>query len=182
MTDEPVHMQPAIPSRAAQTPATPFTQPAFLENPSPGTSPAKKKPRPRQQGAVTAYARPKKKAKALPAAEIRKINAKRKKNLPRTRAQKKAAAKRIVGKHPALAAPYKGTRAVKGDPYVAMAGRAKNPNRPLEMKNQLSAVLSMVGTLQKQELVFFSQAVPAMQALSRAGRKRVIAALQQVYG
>lgn len=171
MTDETVHIQPAIPSRAAQAPAI-TSMPAFLDQPSPGTEPrtrAKKKA---------------KKAKALSLAEIKKINAKRKKNLPRSKDQKKAAAKRIIRKR--RAPQQYGTEAqmqAAGRGFAAnRTDRPKNPNRPLEMKNQLSAVLSMVGTLQKAELVFFSQAVPAMQALSRSGRKRVIAALQQVYG
>lgn len=172
MTEETVHIQPAIPSRAAQTPASPFQQPAFIENPSPGTEHAPAPPKRKRPA--------KKKAKMLPAAEIRKINAKRKKNLKAaTPVPKKRKAKKRAP------AQY-GTAAQKqaaGRGFAASrVDRPKNPNRPLEMKNQLSAVLSMVGTLQKAELVFFSQAVPAMQALSRSGRKRVIAALQQVYG
>lgn len=157
-----VHMQPAIPSRAATAPASPFAQPAFLDNPSPGTEHAQREEKLRKRRVASRT----KKAKTLPAAEIRKINAKRKKNLKKTAAPVRKKRKSTTDLARQYAAPNK----------------AKNPNRPLEMKNQLSAVLSMVGTLQKAELVFFSQAVPAMQALSRSGRRRVIAALQQVYG
>lgn len=162
MTDETVHIQPAIPSRAAQAPASPF-EPAAPQFPSPGTRPA-----PVARG--KRRSRLAKKAKALSPAEIKKINAKRAAALAAAKPKKKKAKKR--------------TRTIRQIIQAAPreTGRAKNPNRPLEMKNQLSAVLSMVGTLQKAELVFFSQAVPAMQALSRSGRKRVIAALQQVYG
>lgn len=57
----------------------------------------------------------------------------------------------------------------------------KNPNRPLETKNQLQAVLVMANVLKKPELVIFSDVVQQFQKLSRGGRKRVIAALAQVY-
>jgi|ERR1700722_1268477 len=59
---------------------------------------------------------------------------------------------------------------------------AKNPNRPLEMKNQLAAVLAVVSDLKGAELTFFSEACKSLQDLTHAGRKRVIEALGRVYG
>lgn len=175
MTDETVHIQPAIPSRAATAQLQNQSPGAFLDQPSPGTAPTKKS----RAGTGAKAALTREKNERLRAAEIRKINIKRAAAL---KAAKKNVKKRII------AEPARKKRKAQSfdrnhlhrDRAKAMA--TKNPNRPLEMKNQLSAVLSMVGTLQKAELVFFSQAVPAMQALSRSGRKRVIAALQQVYG
>lgn len=156
MTDETVHIQPAIPSRAAQQPVPMFTDdPVRMEERIKPIRKAKKK-------------KPVYLASRLSATEVRKINAKRKKNMKK--------AKKVVKRR----ASIQGKGGDRGE-QTRRTTSPKNPNRPLEMKNQLSAVLSMVGTLQKSELVFFSQAVPAMQALSRSGRRRVIAALQQVY-
>lgn len=58
---------------------------------------------------------------------------------------------------------------------------AKNPNRPLEMKSQLQAVLAMSSVLSKPEMAIFATAMQGMQELSRNSRRRVIAALAQVY-
>lgn len=59
---------------------------------------------------------------------------------------------------------------------------AKNPNRPLELKNQLSAVLRLTSTLTKAELAWFTVGLDMASKLSRSSRKRVLAAFAQVYG
>ena len=104
-------------------------------------------------------AKPKRKRKArvkLPSTKtIIRATPKRKKVMPRKRVKKVRAAKPVA---------------------------PKSPNRPLERKNQFLAALELTRTLQKAELAFFTQAAGAMQGLSRSGRKRVIAALGQVYG
>lgn len=63
----------------------------------------------------------------------------------------------------------------------ASNGPAKNLNRPLEMKNQLAAVLAMTGALRKTELVTFSGMVQQLARMTRRSRRRVIEALGQVY-
>ena len=63
----------------------------------------------------------------------------------------------------------------------AIDAPAKNPNRPLELRNTLDAVLHMTGTLKRPELVAFSSAMQSFRKLSKAGRRRVIASLGQVY-
>lgn len=164
MTDENVHIQPAIPSRANPPPPVPApierhpNGDRVHRNAAGDVIPKKKRPA-------------KKKAKVLSSAEIRKINAKRAAALKAKKPARKKAKKQK-------------TRTIRQIIQAAPreTGRAKNPNRPLEMKNQMSAMLEAVCTLQKAELMLFSRTMPSMQALSRAGRKQVIAALQQVYG
>lgn len=72
--------------------------------------------------------------------------------------------------------PAKKKRAVRAKPEAT-----KNPNRPLEMKNQLQVVLSMTGSLRKPELVMFAKLVDELGSVARGGRKRIMAALAQVY-
>ncbi len=86
-----------------------------------------------------------KKAKQLPAAEIKKLNAKRRKN------QKQA------------------------------AGTPANPNRPLEMKNKLNAVLELSSSLRKPQLVLFTELMQRLEGVPRGSRKRILEALGSVY-
>ncbi len=64
---------------------------------------------------------------------------------------------------------------------VRMHAAAK-PNRPLELKNQLQAVLDICAKLSHEELGGFRTGMEVMLNLSRPGRKRVLDALAKVYG
>lgn len=57
----------------------------------------------------------------------------------------------------------------------------KSPNRPLEAKKQLDAVLTVLDDLAKPELMVFTVTLKQLKGLSKPGRARVLHALQQVY-
>ena len=69
----------------------------------------------------------------------------------------------------------------KAAPKQASRVQVKNPNRPLELKSQLEAVLMLTTVLKKPELEAFATIAGTMQKLSRGGRKNVIGALERVY-
>ena len=79
----------------------------------------------------------------------------------------KKAKPRKVGKRKELAAPY--------------PAPARNPNRPLELRNQMDAMLAVVDTLRRPELAAFKVAMQALAPLSRKARKAIVAALASVY-
>jgi hypothetical protein len=126
----------------------------MANRPLPPVKPAAPKAR-RKRAKKPAHKRqtpPKHSLQRLAPAEIKKINRNRRKNVAK-RAKIKAAPK-----------------------------PAKNPNRPLEMKNKLHAVLKIVASLNKQESACFANAMQVLEDMPRSGRKHVIAALGQVYG
>lgn len=117
--------------------------------------------------------------------------------------QVSAAEPRKVGKSPLLAAPYSGKRSAKsldaalkptrkekravrklkrGIAKKAVKQAAKNPNRPLELKSQMHALLEAYKSLHGAEHQAFTEAVLAMQDLSKPARKHVLEALGRVYG
>lgn len=173
-----------LPSRAAgdmaQQPAPMFdvtpAKPKRVRKPAtkkaaPRKPAAKKKPQALSRKEATALA--KKRAASIAA---KKKPARVRKPTHDRHVVGKAAPARVVGKRPELAAPY--GKLVENITHAA----PKNPNRPLEMKNQLQAVIAMTGVLTKSELTLFSQIVGALQNVPRNGRKRIIVGLQQVYG
>lgn len=151
---------PSFPGPRAAIPVAPPTQ-ALPQFPLAAPEPA-----PVQAAPAPAAKAPAKKAPAKPKA---KVKAKAK--------TKKAAPKRKVGKHPALAAPYK-----KGDAYAALAQQPKNPNRPKELRNQLATVLGVLGQLSKSEGPLYTQLVSDLNKLSRKQRANVLGALVQTFG
>lgn len=164
----------AIPSRATQ-PAPMFEDPPRHDLAAQVNKlgidsllPADREERPRKRRA----ARNNKKMDMLPAREIKRINTNRKKKKTKKRAVRKA-----VPVAPRVSNMRKRSKFIQTTKKVV----PKNPNRPLEMKNKLATVLGLVGQLQKAELVSFTNVMRHMENLSRSGRKRVIAALQQVY-
>lgn len=173
MSDEQQQV-PAIPSRAAAAAAPSETPPrrdavAFAANIR-----AKRK----EAAAI--------KAKRAAALKAKKRKAAKRPAPKKTRARKIAAGirtykgiarrvkraltgqKRVVGKHPALALPY--------------GKQPKNPNRPLEMKHQLSALVGAIGGMAKNAIPVLGKIVEQMLDLSRTERKEVIGALQKIYG
>jgi len=150
-------IRPVLPSRAAT--ADDPQMPAFLNNPSLGTDKTPRGTASRKRGSrvktpgVTGTQR---RSEALPPREVERILKARKKNM-----KKRKTKNRTVGKHPALAAPYRGGQKQVKDPYKALAKkvvRPKNPNRPLELKN-----------------------VMLINGLTKPGRQRVLDALAKVY-
>jgi hypothetical protein len=131
-------MTPALPSRATGE-AKPLT-PLPTAGIDPATLPKAKK---RRRG-------PYKKAGALHAREIKRINKNRRKNLKKK--------KRVV------APPA-----------------AKNPNRPLEAKNRLYAVMEVVTGMGKHEAAVLMNTMKFMESMAGPARKRVIEALGKVY-
>lgn len=167
MPDDPpvtVAPRPAIPSRAAGEAAPSQPPPMFTD---PGETAAAPKPK--------RSARPKKTTEKLSAAEIHALNAKRRKALAKKQKVKRSRRKPAHDKH--RMSPTQQARAR----YDA-APAPRNPNRPLELKNQLVTIMSIANTLRKPAFAFFTQAIPALQRLTRSDRRKVIAALAQVYG
>jgi hypothetical protein len=153
--DAQVTIQPAIPSRAAhhQTPeALMANRPAFLDQPSPGTEKPKRKRR---------QSPPKHSRQKIAPTKIKRIRANRRKNVKKVKKAKRT--------------PQPLSKTIN-------QGRPKNPNRPLELKNQLHTVLMLVAGLPKNEVSTFTAAMGQLGNLSRSGRKRVLDALRQVYG
>lgn len=155
----------ALPSRAAgDAPQQPV--PMFEDTPA---TPARKRSSPRKPTAKKKPAA--KKTQAVSRKEAAALAAKRAKAL--------AAKKR------------KPSRSIKSSPSVIKAAQRtvlpvappapKNPNRPLEMKNQLQAVIAMTGVLKKPELELFAKMVAALQSTPRNSRKKIIDGLQSVY-
>lgn len=64
----------------------------------------------------------------------------------------------------------------------AVKQAVKNPNRPLELKSQMHALLEGFRQLKGPEHEAFTNAVRAMQDLTKPGRKHVLEALARVYG
>ena len=96
-------------------------------------------------------------AERLPEDEIERIKTNRRKNLKKKKIQKRIA--------PAPKPPT-----------------PPSPNRPLEMKNRLHTVLGAVVQMSKQESTSFAGCMAQLEDMSRGARRRVIAALEQVYG
>lgn len=161
-----------LPSRAAgdapQQPAPVFDAPT-ASKPKRVRKPAAKKAAPRKSAA--------KKKPQLSAKEIANLAAKRRRALAAAGKKDKNKTKRSLKTSPSVIKAAQRTVLPTPAPVAP-----KNPNRPLEMKNQLQAVIAMTGVLTKAELTLFSQIVGALQAVSRNGRKRIIVGLQQVYG
>lgn len=64
---------------------------------------------------------------------------------------------------------------------AAPAPKPLNPNRPLEAKNQLQRVLTILPHLNKPEQTMFTNLVAALGGLTRNGRQRIIQGLGDVY-
>lgn len=64
---------------------------------------------------------------------------------------------------------------------VRTAVPTKSANRPLEMKNRLTAVLGIVGAMSKQEGSVFIRMMQNLEGESRTARKNILAALLRVY-
>jgi hypothetical protein len=158
-TDRPADaaIRPVLPSRASQSAETFMEQrPAFLDQPSPGTV----------LPALTKRTKPRrKKTERLPAPEIKLI----------TRNRKKAMKK--VKTFVALQGAPKRKRKVKLPSRKARI----NPNRPLELKNQLHAVIGAMVALEGGERASFASVLKLLEGHSKVGRKRVLDALAQVY-
>jgi hypothetical protein len=58
----------------------------------------------------------------------------------------------------------------------------KNPNRPLEAKNRLHAVMETVAGMAKPEVIALMNTMRFVESLAAPARKRVIEALGKVYG
>lgn len=151
MTNQDFKPQAAIPSRAAQE--TP--QPA-----APVTPTAPVQPAPQLAPAAATH---------VPGDTVKPPRRKRGPNKKKSEKLSAAEIKKITAKRKAALAKKRGPKA------------AKNPNRPLEMKNKLSAVLTLTRDLNKTELDVFTTSMDRLEHLTRSGRKRVLAALQQVY-
>lgn len=94
----------------------------------------------------------------LPSREIKRINTNRKRNIRAMSERSKKTAKRAASKAP------------------------KNPNRPLELKNQMAMILATATKLTREELGGFMVAIETVGKLSRRGRANVITALANTYG
>lgn len=147
-----------LPSRAAMPQAAP---PAAVESranlPMPTTAQVEKK-RARDRARRAAAKKPQ-----LSAAEIKRLNAKREKSLKKP-------------KRPSL---RKQARAVAS--ITLRSDTPKNPNRPLELRNQMDAMLSVVDALRRPELVAFKVMMQHLAPLPKKARRKIIAALAQVY-
>jgi hypothetical protein len=97
----------------------------------------------------------------LPPDEIERINTNRKENMKKRKAKKYVPLAERVSHKPA---------------------RAKNPNRPLELKNRMLALVGAVGSLEAADLKSFTEAVVLLNDLPKPGRQRVLDALAKVYG
>jgi hypothetical protein len=73
-------------------------------------------------------------------------------------------------------------KAKKVAPRRAAAAAPANPNRPLEAKNKLHAVLGLADKLRKPQLVVFAEIMDKLEATPRGSRKVIIDALVRVYG
>jgi len=153
--------RPAMPVRQPQTAAELPSSDALQQQPPPPMfedppQPPARKPRP-----------PRKKPAKRAARIIRVVGATKDRN---TKPKGKTVAKKRSAKR-------KTTAAAPATPAVA-----KNPNRPLENKNKLHAVLALSSQLRKPELTKFVELMDALEKLNRGSRKRILSALLQVYG
>lgn len=96
-----------------------------------------------------------KRTERLPAPEIKRINQNRKKNM-RNNAKRVPRSKTVL--------------------------KEKAPNRPLELKNRLHTVLAAVKSMtHAEEITAFAELMAHLEGMSAPARRRVIAALEQVY-
>lgn len=149
---------PSAPVPSAPVPSAP--QPDPIDQPF--TEPAPAKPMTQRAAAAARKHNAPRKCKAkkpapqLSASEITKLNRKRARNMAKKRK------------------PH--------GPRKALAARpAKNPNRPLEMKNRLETVLSMTTELRKPELRAFVSMMQQLDKLHRGSRNKVLGALNRVF-
>lgn len=177
------HQQPPQPYAPPQ-PSAPTAPPMFQDPPA--TPPKRKRP--------PAKAKPKATAR-LSSKEIVRLNALRKAKLAKSKKAKpvartvrpprKRSAAQVVRQAaantpaipPPLAVP---ARRAPGRPRKDPSAR-KNPNRPLELKNQMLQIVQLASKLTPAELAAFSSLVPLVQDLDRSQRKRVLDALRVVY-
>jgi hypothetical protein len=156
-----VAIRPVLPSRA-QTEAPRFDLAAQVERLGPDSLlPPKRNEMSKRRPPVKKRA-----SEALPAREVTRILKNRKKNM-------KKAKKRVLSDAVRSVRPPAGRR---------KPGNPKNPNRPLELKNRLDAVLTIFTELPKEEQRPFGEVMKSLDGLSRPGRKRVLDALAKVYG
>jgi hypothetical protein len=79
--------------------------------------------------------------------------------------------------------PRKKVKKMARKPTTARRSAApKNPNRPLELKNQIHALLDVVKHLEPTDLKVFASTMETLRALSKPARARVLGALNKVYG
>lgn len=90
-------------------------------------------------------------------------------------------AKKRAKKRKVKTAPVKAKRKVVRRERVLVPSTPKNPNRPLEAKNQLQAVLAALPLLKKPEQSIFTDMVATLGNLTRSGRQRILAGLSAVY-
>lgn len=186
-------IRPVLPSRAAghmlgslfppnETPNMPMPEPMFSE-------PLPDPPRPQRGG-------PRSRKRALPAPKADPTPKKRKAAVPMTKKRKRAvnrAAPHGIGPRRSDAslaslsgkAPRRAT--IKQPPdhklgAVMTRPPRKNPNRPLELKQQLTAVVTTMAALSSQpERLAFAAGMKMLDSLTRTGRRDVLAALTRVY-
>jgi hypothetical protein len=72
-------------------------------------------------------------------------------------------------------------RLTRGKGKLPPATMSIPPNRPLEAKNWLHALLLVVGTMSKAEVQAFTGAMTMLEDMAGPARKRVIEALGKVY-
>jgi hypothetical protein len=112
----------------------------------------------------------------LPDDDIKRLNALRAENMRKKRMGRPPGSKNK---------PKLGKGRTPGD--VARPRRDRHetgktaPNRPLEMKSRLSAVLHITTQLARPELVLFHDIMLRLEKTPRGARKRIIAALASVY-
>jgi hypothetical protein len=89
---------------------------------------------------------------------------------------------RAEPRNEAPSAPRKrAARKVKARKAKKRVEAPKSPNRPLENKNKLHAVLALTAHLRRAEMVTFAAVVETMEGMSRGARRRVLEALGRVY-
>lgn len=185
--------QPYAPPPPPSQVVAPQHPPMFQDPPTrapasvPRRRPAKKKPVERLsareiarlnkiRNAKLAKARKAKPAKkAAPNAKTRALRKARTRKAPPS-PQVVAAAHEMAAQLQADTAPKRPPGRPRKDPTAR-----KNPNRPLELKNQMLQIVQLASELTPAELAAFAKLVPMIQDLDRGQRKRVIAALQVVY-
>lgn len=171
---------PVLPSRAAgEAPVPQAPPPPVLASVAP---PAPRRQRPVRAAAPKRAAAKKpvktKKNERLSAAEAKALKAKRAKAL---RAKRKAVATvRPMTQTEVVQAVHPAKRS-RGRPAKDSSAPRKNPNRPLELKNQLNAVISVAGSLSSSDLKLFAALAGELMSHSKASRKAVLAALSSVY-
>jgi hypothetical protein len=69
----------------------------------------------------------------------------------------------------------------RGRPTTKPEGE-RSPNRPLELRRQLDMVVELAKTLPKAELGFTIELIERLRVVSKATRKRVLAAIVQMFG